>query len=170
MPHHGEFDSVNTTSFQPHPVLKGLWEEILLTVINVRTPLPRACITELHGLWVAAILIFLPFPLQQKKGKKAAYKSRCHKEEENASYFELRKELLLLLYSLFVYKHQFACGFLFVCLFVCQLLYVGKTYWNGKLLELSGRSKFYRCMLGKGWLHMWWLLCGIWKIEWILFR
>lgn len=48
---------------------------------------------------------------------KAAYKSRCHKEEESASCFELRKELLLLLYSLFVYKHQFACGLRSVCLF-----------------------------------------------------
>lgn len=118
MPHHGEFDSINTICFQPPPVLKGPWEEILLTVINVRTPLPRACITELHGLQVAAILIFLPFPLQQKKGEKAAFKSRYHKEEENVSYFELRKELLLLLYSLFVYKHQFACGLCSVCLFV----------------------------------------------------
>lgn len=83
MPHHGEFDSINTICFQPPPVLKGPWEEILLTVINVRTPLPRACITELHSLQVAAILIFLPFPLQQKKGEKAACKSRYHKEEEN---------------------------------------------------------------------------------------
>lgn len=53
---------------------------------------------------------------------KAAYKSRCLKEEENASYFELRKELLLLMYSLFVYKHQFACGLRSVCFFFLHLI------------------------------------------------
>lgn len=59
MPHHGEFDSVSAISFQPHPVLKGPWEEILLTAVNVRTPLLKASITELHGLQVAFYL-YLP--------------------------------------------------------------------------------------------------------------
>lgn len=70
---------------------------------------------------------------------KAIYKSRRHKEEENVSYFALRKELLLLLYSLFVYKHQFACRLHSVYLFFLHAV-TGILKWEAFGVEWQKQS------------------------------
>lgn len=65
----------------------------------------------------------------------------------------LRKELLLLLYSLFVYKHQFACWLHSVCLF---FLYVvadilkWETFgveWQKQSLQVHVRQRLGSCVM-----------------------
>lgn len=88
---------------------------------------------------------------------KATYKSRCHKEEENASHFALGKELLLLLYSLFVYKHQFACRLHSVRLFflhaVADILKweTFEVEWQKRSLQVHVRQRLGSCVMATMW-------------------